>query len=82
MSVGGLLVQSGRLGSSDSEEEWGLQLDFTAVAAALDARGICEGPLKKSIAAVFPAAGTAQRELKRVSQSAARVGMEHCCIAA
>ncbi|KAL3137478.1 hypothetical protein ABBQ38_004767 [Trebouxia sp. C0009 RCD-2024] len=56
---GGLLVQSGSRDSTGNEEEWGLQRDTTAVTAALDARGICEGPLKKSIIAAFPAAGAA-----------------------
>lgn len=57
-SAGGLLVQSGRLDGNIGEEDWGLQLNTSDIAAALDARGICEGPLKKSIAAAFPATGT------------------------
>ena len=55
--AGGLLVQSGRLDSNTEEEDWSLQLDTKDVAAALDVRGICEGPLKKSIAAAFPTTG-------------------------
>lgn len=55
--AGGLLVQSGRLDGSTGEEEWGLQLEAKDAAAALDAKGIFEGPLKKSIAAAFPTTG-------------------------
>lgn len=53
-----MLVQSGRLDGNVDEEVWGLQPDIKDVAAALDVRGICEGPLKKSIAAAFPTTGT------------------------
>ena len=69
-NVGGLLVQSAGLDSNSNEEEWGIQLDTTAVAAALDARGTCEGPMKKSIAAAFPVAGIDSRCLPDSSWNA------------
>lgn len=50
-------MQSGRLDGGAGEEVWGMQPDTKDVAAALDVRGICEGPLKKSIAAAFPTTG-------------------------
>lgn len=40
-----------------SEDSWQVHSNPTAVAAALDPRGLCEGALKKSIATALNSAG-------------------------
>ena len=50
------MVQTASSGRGDS---WHVHPDPTAVAAALDPKGLCEGALKKSVAAVFPCQGRA-----------------------
>ncbi len=47
--------------SDSRDDSWQVQGDAAAVAAALDSRGLCEGALKKSIAAVFGSAGDLDR---------------------
>ncbi|DBA91418.1 TPA: hypothetical protein ACH3X2_003950 [Trebouxia sp. C0005] len=56
---GGLLVQTGSDSKGDS---WQVHRDTTAVAAALDSKGLCEGALKRGIAAAFPPAATRPEE--------------------
>lgn len=46
------MVQTVPDDSADEAENWAVHADPTAVAAALDARGIQEGPLKKKILAL------------------------------
>lgn len=50
------MVQTASSGRGDS---WHVHQDPTAVAAALDSKGLCEGILKKSMAAAFPCQGSA-----------------------
>ena len=45
-------------GSSSKGDSWQVHHDTTAVAAALDPKGLCEGALKRGIAAAFPPAGS------------------------
>ncbi len=45
-------------GSSSTGDSWQVHHDTTAVAAALDPKGLCEGALKRGIAAAFPPAGS------------------------
>ncbi|DBA91476.1 hypothetical protein WJX77_005924 [Trebouxia sp. C0004] len=56
---GGLMVQTGSGGKGDS---WQVHHDTTAVAAALDSKGLCEGALKRSFAAAFPPAAITPEE--------------------
>ena len=48
------MVQTG----SSKGDSWQVHHDTTAVAAALDSKGLCEGALKRGIAAAFSPAGS------------------------
>ncbi|KAL0023220.1 hypothetical protein WJX79_005106 [Trebouxia sp. C0005] len=64
---GGLLVQTGSDSKGDS---WQVHRDTTAVAAALDSKGLCEGALKRGIAAAFPPAATRPEESTDIEATA------------
>jgi len=50
-------------GSSSKGDSWQVHHDTTAVAAALDSKGLCEGALKRGIAAAFPGSHCCQLSL-------------------
>lgn len=50
--IGALLVQTSSDDRARTAEEWAVHSDSAAVAEALDARGVQEGPLKERIVAL------------------------------